>query len=392
MNSSDAPIAQQPGAHQLRRSNSRKILHAAWDQGPVTASELIEATGLTRATVLNQAKELVAAGWLREAADTRSAGEYSKGRPALRYELDDSSGLIAGLDAGQHRITLALADLTGAELLREEVRTDPVAGAEQRITAVIGLLQRALGSLGVQRFAALVIAVPAPVDSAGRSPEHPEGFWQRMNPNWITALEPYAQLLAVDNDANLAAVAEMCAGASGSFAALMVGERLGAGIVVDGALLRGGQGFAGEMRALSYVSGVGNALGLGYLARKEAREALENGRVSTLRREGLDARQVFRAAAAGDLLAREILESLGERLARIAAVTAGFLGLERIVLCGAMAEYLDPVLCIAHHELAKDPELAAVQLAASSLGADVALKGALANALDLVRRAAPFAK
>lgn len=390
MNFSDAIPAAQQGGHQLRRNNARKILQAAWDQGTVTASELIDSTGLTRATVLNQAKELVSAGWLREAEDTRSAGEYSRGRPALRYEIDSDRAVVAGLDAGQHRITLSVVDLSGIEILSAQIFVDPLADAKQRVGLVVDLLCRTLDNLGRQRFTALVIAVPAPVDSRGRSPEHPQGFWQRMNPNWIAELEGYAQLVAVDNDANLAAVAQKRVGIDGSFAALMVGERLGAGIVVDGKLLRGAQGFAGEMRALTYVDGVGSALGLGYLAREDARAAVGRGRLSQLRGETIDAQQVFKAAADGDHLAGEILESLGERLAKVAAVTAGLLGLERIVLCGAMAEYLDPVLQIARRDLAADSELSTVQLEASTLGADVVLVGALASAQELVRDAAPF--
>ncbi|WP_431492548.1 ROK family transcriptional regulator [Glutamicibacter sp.] len=378
----------------LRRANTRKILDVAWEKGPVTASELIGATGLTRATVLSLAKELVTSGWLCEAASTRHTGEYSKGRPALRYELNHVAGLIAGIDAGQHRLTLALTDLHGDEVSREEVGIDPSAGAQERTAAIGTMLKKALERHGVDQFAALVVAVPAPVDASGKSPEHPEQFWQRMNPCWSTGLRDYAHLVVVDNDANLAATAELLRGGAGSFASLLVGERLGAGIVVDGKILRGKQGFAGEMRALSYVSGVGNALGLGYQARMEAKTALAQGRVSCLSQvpaNELSAVNVFDAASARDPLALEILESLGHRFAKISAVLAGFIGLESIILSGAMAQHLAPVIEIAQRELDQDPEFAGLELHISTLGADVALKGALASGRDLVRQAAPFA-
>lgn len=391
--SSNQHSATEPGATSMRRLNTQKVLKATWNRGLVTASELIELTSLTRATVLNQAKELVATGWLREAEDTRAAGAYSKGRPALRYELDAAKSVVAGIDAGQHRISLALADLRGKEIERRSLSVEPGACGEERLRITEELLRGTLEKHGVQKLGALVIGVPAPVDSGGFSPKVADGFWAAMNPDWRAQLAEYTHLFSVENDANLAAVAELGLGESDSFAALMVGERFGAGVVIDGHLLRGTHGLAGEMRFLSHVTGVGDALGLGYLAREQARHALAGGAESSLRRipaELVRAEDVFQAAAQQDPLALEILESLGRRLAKVVAVISGFAGLQKVILSGAMAGILQPVIDIADRELAREPELTCVQLAVSELGAEVALQGAISRGIELVRATAPF--
>ncbi|WP_176715392.1 ROK family transcriptional regulator [Arthrobacter sp. NIO-1057] len=389
--------APEPGsldsATALRRLNTQRVLDAAWGREAVTASELISLTGLTRATVLNQAKELVESGWLVEAKDTRAAGAYSKGRPALRYELNLAHRFIVGIDAGQHRISLTLSDVRGTQKSHCEAKVDPLATGEHRVRVTEKLLTDVLEEFKIRKLAAIVIGVPAPVDADGMSPDDDNGFWVNMNPDWKAVLGEYTYLLRVENDANLAAIAEMEDGTVGSFASLMVGERIGAGVVVDNHLLRGDKGLAGEMRFLSHVAGVGNAHGLGYLAREQAKTALSQGAKSSLAElaaDALRAEDVFQAAVGHDQLAQEILESLGDRLARISAVISGFLGLERVVLSGAMAEILEPVVVIAQRELAQEPELTCVQLTASTLGAEVAMRGAVDLAVQLVRSAAPF--
>jgi len=64
--------------------------------------------------------------------------------------------------------------------------------------------------------------------------------------------------------------------------------------------------------------------------------------------------------------------------------------LERVVLSGAMAEILQPVVAIAQRELAQEPALTCVQLTTSTLGAEVAMRGAIDLGVQLVRTAAPF--
>jgi predicted NBD/HSP70 family sugar kinase len=205
--------------------------------------------------------------------------------------------------------------------------------------------------------------------------------------------------VVVENDANLAALAEQAASADGPLinaATLLMGERLGAGLIVDGRLLRGARGGAGEMRFLdvifadSLLTSAEATAGAGALARTWAREAMRaSDAPSSLRRvpeEHIQAEDVFHAAGEGDELAAGIIARLGSRLVRISLVLCSVLDVERIIVAGAIASAIEPVLVHARAELASDFYPPVPELAASTLGSEVVVKGAIESALARIRR------
>lgn len=213
-----------------------------------------------------------------------------------------------------------------------------------------------------------------------------------MNPGLVDALDGP---VLVENDANLAALAERAhlalSGADADhLAALLMGERFGAGLVVDGRLLRGADGGAGEMRFLETVLGdPRGADGVAALARRWALEALEAGEtsaaLSALPAAELGAKDVFAAARDGDKLARAVLERIGDRLARIAMILSSLIAVDTVVVAGAIAEAIDPVLEHAREALPRIGTPPLPQLRASSLGRDVVVRGALELALTHLR-------
>ncbi|HEX5857113.1 MAG TPA: ROK family protein, partial [Microbacterium sp.] len=284
------------------------MLAYAWEFGVFTASETMSAVGLTRSTTIDVLEELVARGLLHELPNARAGGEYQKGRPARRFELRADAAVVVGIDAGRAHITTAVADLRGAELAREHVTLDPEHDSpEERRTAVQAAVDDALEVAGRSRadVLAICVGVPAPVDREGKSPPHRDGFWRRMNPEFTDLFGSWAPIVRVENDASLAAVAEGSIGAAvgcRDFVTLLAGERLGAGVVVDGTLLRGAHGGVGEMVAFDHVIGVEGAWGLGYRAAQWAREAVASGDVAPggalakLDAADLDGRAVLAAA------------------------------------------------------------------------------------------------
>lgn len=381
-----------------KRANAAAVLDYAWDQGAFTASDAIEATGLTRSTVIALADELVARGLFRELPNARAAGEYRKGRPARRYELRSSAGVVVGVDAGQHCVAAAVADLRGRELARAHTEVDEDS-AEQRLAVADTVIAKALSDAGAREQSVLcvTVGVPAPTDLDGVSPEGEQGFWSRMNPGFAAHLrergESHRRLIEVENDANLAAIAEGALGAgagASSYVTLMTGERFGAGYVVDGRLVRGTRGAAGELRLLSLVEGVGSTRGIAALLRDWAMEAREgavdeSSPLMATPEAKLGAAVVFRAAAAGDAAALALLDRMAERLARICAVLGGLLDVERIVFSGAVADSIGPLLPRTAARLAELTHPPAPDLVASTLHGGVVSTGAVVRALQLVR-------
>src|SRR5687767_1105535 len=89
-----------PGPQLLRRASASAVLDFIRASRAVTVTEVMQATGLARATALSVCEELVERGWVRELENQRAFGEYQKGRPGRRFELNESAGFVLGVDVG----------------------------------------------------------------------------------------------------------------------------------------------------------------------------------------------------------------------------------------------------------------------------------------------------
>ena len=378
-----------PSSRMVREASARLVLDHMWHAPPVTGSDLMAATGLSRATVHDVCEELIARGWVREVANQREHGGYHKGRPARRYAFDPLAGLVVGVDAGQHRVDAIVADLRGTELGRHQgPPRGGFADAGERVAAVEEAVRGALTGLPAARVLAVTVGVPAPVDAQGRTAFRGNPYWEVMNPDLGERLHARRGWpVVVDNDANLAALAEGWRGHGRDarhFVALLAGERLGAGIVEEGRLVRGARGGAGEMRFLGLVDGVGSPDGIAKIARDWAREALAVPGARSVLAADPDAAAVFAAAAAGDALAAGVVERIADRMARVIATLASLVDTERVIIAGRVAASCGPLLATLEERLARhgDPP---PRVLASTLGGDAVVLGAVKRSLDHVR-------
>lgn len=393
----------------MRRLNSQRVLDHAWSVNAFTASDAMRVTGLTRPTVIDVCDELVASGLLEELRDARAAGDYTKGRPARRYSLYGTAGVVIGIDAGYDRMAATVADLRGRSLGSASVAIPAVtpqsvgrvADSQTRRALARRVVEDALGAARASagNVLALTVGVPAPVDSHGNSPVDNVGFWQLMNPGFAELFSRAAPIVTVENDANLVALAERSSPTGGghdveSYIALLADEGIGAGIMVDGHLIRGRRGGAGEMRFLDHVTGVGSSNGLALCARQWATEAIQSGdlppdsALGSLHPETLAAGDIHLAAASGDVAAAAILDRLAARLAQVCIVLGGFLDVDRIVMGGSVVEMMPGILTRARALLRARADPAAPDLVASRLGRDAVGRGAVEHALVLVKERA----
>lgn len=387
-----------------RQASLEAVLAFAWDNDVFTSSDVMPAVGLTRSTTIEAIDDLIAWGLVRELPNARAVDDYRRGRPARRFELREDAGLIVGVDAGRLHLSATVADLRGRPLASVAHETgaltpsdvDDPAEAGSRRAAVQAVIDEALHQAGGARgdVFAVCVGVPAPVDRAGRSPVHRNAFWRRMNPELGGMLSTWAPAVRIENDASLAAVAEGAVGAArgcDDFVALLAGERLGAGVVIDGRLVRGAHGGAGEAKALDRVEGVGRADGVGHWIARWTREAIESGEIPPehplARRapDELSARDVLALAGTGDPWVEGIVERAGALLARVAGVFASFFDPQVIVIAGAVAAGIHPVIDAARILLPGEVDMPAPQLLASTLGAGVVTTGAVAAALETAR-------
>ena len=214
--------------------------------------------------------------------------------------------------------------------------------------------------------------------------------------------------VVVDNDANLAALAELQHGAAvGARTALMVtlGTGIGGGIVIDGRVYRGPNGFAGEIGHVTVERdgpicacgelGHWESIASGHALGRMARELVAEGRgAAILAAAGGDANavsgeEVAAAARAGDAEAQRLLEHYADNIALGLADLANILDLERIVIAGGVVDMgallLDPLRVAFVARLEGTEHRPEIPILPAALGSRAGAVGAALLARSVVR-------
>ena len=147
-----------------------------------------------------------------------------------RFVLASDLGVVLGVDAGDNHVAVTVSDLLDRTLVHHRTDIDSTESAAARRAPVLGQMEQALTEAGVSKddILAICVGVAAPVNRAGVSPPHPDGFWERTNPGLADALADWAPAVEIKNDAQLAAIAEGSVGAAvgcRDYVALLAGEQ-----------------------------------------------------------------------------------------------------------------------------------------------------------------------
>jgi predicted NBD/HSP70 family sugar kinase len=393
-----------PTSLMLRRMTASAVLDALRAGGPMTGSDLIDATGLARPTVHVVCNDLIRLGWIRETERRRPQGDSRRGRPARCYEFQSRAGLVLGVDATD-RVSVRLADLRGDRVAEAGQPLAHVSvPASERLAAVRRAIDSVLASAAVDptHVLAVVMGVPTPVDADGR-PVGREAYLPGLPGR---DLRPevggrWGWPVLVENDANLAAWGERWRGVAAGIDDLVVmvaDERLGSGLFLGGRPIRGHAGGAGELRFFELIERVGSTYGIAYLVRTLGAEAVAElgprepaggrGRRLWALAGGDPARvqtaTVLEAARGGDEVALEIVDRVADRMAHAVAALAGMLDPELVVISGAVADDGDLFLNRIRRRLVPELIDSPPRVAMSTLGDQAVVVGAVRMALDHV--------
>jgi predicted NBD/HSP70 family sugar kinase len=211
----------------------------------LTRSQISEYTGVSKVTVSQMLARLEERGLVAVVGE--QAG--NRGPNAALYSVVPSSAYVAGLYMESDLVSAAVADVTGRRVA--EVNVDPN-GADDPVALVCGVVERACGSARVDmaRLSALVIGSPGVVDPRTGDPRLAVNL-----PAWHEgALDALRSVLhkpvVIENDVNLAAMAERAVGAAAGaddFVLVWLGGGLGLATFLGGQLQRGTAGAAGEI-------------------------------------------------------------------------------------------------------------------------------------------------
>ncbi|MET8625314.1 ROK family transcriptional regulator [Kitasatospora sp. NPDC004669] len=240
------PLAGTPSL--LRAINDRAALELLLENGPLSRTQIGTLTGLSKPTASQLLARLEAAGLVLPVGTT----EGGPGPNAQLYQVNPAAGYVAGLDVTNSGIRVAIADITGTTLTEHSVPTRGVPAAETvpRVAAAVAEAVRAAGlAEGSLRTVAIGVGgAPDPVTGKLRYASHLPGW---HSPRLVEELsEAIGAPVSIENDVNLAAVAEQASGAaagSEDFVLLWAGAGTGAAIVIAGRLHRGFTGGAGEV-------------------------------------------------------------------------------------------------------------------------------------------------
>jgi predicted NBD/HSP70 family sugar kinase len=367
----------------LRAINARTILELVRHNGPVSRAQVARVSGLSKPTVSLGLAALLDAGLVREVG--RSSG--GRGPSAVLYELNPEAGWVAGIDVGRQWVRAALADITGTIVARRDQRAR-VSSARTLIDQIGSIARGLAEDAGIpwDRVSHVTVGSPGVFE-----PTRGAVILAPNLPGWgrhglVEALRgELGSRIGVENDVNLAAVGERWKGLGKdvrNFGFLSVGTGVGMGLVLDGELYRGASGAAGEV---AYMP-IGTDPHDQHVRRRGAFEEATSGDavVRAARETGmkgtLTPKRVFALAREGDALARQVVEREAGRLALGLAVVVAVLDLELVIVGGGVGSNTDLLLEPMERELRALSPLRP-RLAASALGDDVVLQGAVATAL-----------
>jgi len=290
-----------------RTQNLLALLHELRHADALSRTDLAELTGLAIPTVHRLLAVLLESQLVAEDEATRATGGL--GRPASLYWFDSSVASVAGVDVGNETTRVAVAAANGTiigatSLPTPKIADDLAGGIVTSLTSIISGMPQAPGPL-----VGVGVGISASVDPAsGRlaiAPIH--HGWDGL-PLHSMLSDELSCPVVIEQDDHLSALAELSdrgtvPGAS-SLVVLNYGRGIGAGIVVDGALVRGARGRAGRIADWPANGQDASTLGGRLLPDAMSRAYRAQGGAGNV----VDGASLCHAARGGDRIAQNLVE------------------------------------------------------------------------------------
>ena len=376
-------------ASSMREINRSAILEIIRLESPISRTLIAERLEVSLPTVMRIVEDLVRDGFVR----AQGGSEWSGGRRRSLLEFNADGHLVLGVDMSGTRIYGAVSNLGGSIIDEYELSHHNSQG-EHSYQALLTLIDRLLTSPGLKGRSVRGIGVGAPGITL-----HHEGIVKWSYPlGWMDfplkarLTERYNLPIIVDNDVNLAALGELWFGVGQNcqnMVVITIGNGIGAGIIIDGALYRGSHEASGEIGGMlpgtnflgkSYLDfGALESVASGIAIEAQAREILASRR-SAQDLESLVIDDVFEASRQGQKWALNLVSKMVDYLAVSIANLAVSFDPELIVLGGSVTGSADllvnPILQRIQGTIPTLP-----RLVASSLGLRAGVMGAITNVL-----------
>lgn len=300
-----------------------------------------------------------------------------------------------GIDVGGTTVKLGIFEQTGTLLRKWEIPTRTEHNGCNILTDVAISIRRTLEEMGIHfnEVGGAGMGVPGPVARNGFVPRCVNLGWGACYPARDLSLMLDGLPVLCANDANIAALGEMWQGGGKGYTnmvAVTLGTGVGGGIIVNGEIVTGVTGAAGEIGHIHIEDGETDICGCGNrgcleqyasatgVVRLAKRRLAQDDKPSVLREGSLTAKTVFDAVKDGDEVAVEIAERFGSYLGKGLAAVANVVNPEVFVIGGGVSKAGEILMDFIEPELQKYvfPASRNVKLALAQLGNDAGIYGA----------------
>ena len=381
------PVPSVRDRHDLvRKINQQRIMKIISEQNPIGIPQLIQLSGLSRPTVDLIVELFFENGLIRESGFTHGR----PGRKAALYELDPNTGFGVGVDLGGSKIACAIADV-GGKILADIYEPINPQGGSLIIAQIIELIKAVAkkADIPTEKIKQISIGTPGIIGkdgqlSLGANIGNLDGMHLASILKKLFDVE-----VDVENDLNLAAVGEYLHGAAKevlNFALIQLGTGIGAGIFIDGQLVRGSRGAAGE---ISFLPLFGNL---------EDPWAIENGLLEsvvgtkgiikryqdlTQSKQAITVKEIFALANSGEEKAMLVVEEVGKHIGYVSACIKAVADPELIIIGGGIGS--NPVLLPIVRRWANKLVPFEIKIESTKLDVKAGVIGAAAYAAEKIR-------
>lgn len=280
--------------------------------------------------------------------------------------LNNTSALEAltiGIDIGGTGTKFGIVDRVGNVLFSSEIATRKHTDVNDFIDELHTELTKLIDNVGgIGRIKGIGVGAPNGNYYTGTIEYAPNLPWKGIIPLARMMEDKFKIPVVLTNDANAAAIGEMMYGAAQGmkdFIMITLGTGVGSGIVANGKLVYGHDGFAGELGHTTIIpngrlhEGTGkrgslesyaSATGVRLTTLEILEKSTEPSSLRSVPSDQIDSKKVYEAAIAGDAVAKQIFESTGTILGAALANFVMFSSPEAIILFGGLTKAGDLIL------------------------------------------------
>ena len=269
---------------------------------------------------------------------------------------------VVGMDIGGTNTVFGIVDSRGNVLASDSIKTQQHEDVNEYVEAVCAKLIPMIEQFGgSSKIKGMGVGAPNGNYYSGTIEFAPNLPWKGVIPLAAMFEERLGVPTALTNDANAAAIGEMTYGAARGmkdFIMITLGTGVGSGIVINGQLVYGHDGFAGELGHVMVekdgrICGCGrkgcletycSATGVARTAREFLVARSEPSLLRNVPAEEIQSKDVYDAAVKGDKLAQDIFQFTGDMLGRALANFIAFSSPEAIILFGGLAKSGDYIM------------------------------------------------